>query len=418
MANSTIKVPNIGDLADVEVIEVNVNVGDRIKQEDPLITLESDKAAMDIPSPEDGLVVEILIKEGDKLSEGSPILSIETDVKDKQDNPEPQQEDTPQANSIKEPREQRIKQAPPPIETLNSKPRNTPHAGPAVRKLARKLGVDLQHVGGSGPHQRILKEDVQAYVKAKLSQPFNHSLPSRPDIDFSQFGPTEPLELSKIQCLTGQNTHRAWSSIPHVTQFDEADISDTEAFRQSIKQDYATQGIKITILPFLVKAAVSALKAFPRFNSSLNQTGEQLTLKSYFNIGVAVDTPKGLVVPVIRNADSKSISEIALEIAQLADKANNKKLKTTDLEGGCFTLSSLGHLSGTAFTPIINEPEVAILGLSPAQMKAVYDGKSFQPRLMLPLSLSYDHRVIDGVLAAQFTQHLASVLKDTRKMLL
>lgn len=413
MANSTIKVPNIGDLADVEVIEVSVQVGDQIKLEDPLLTLESDKAAMDIPSPAAGKVVELLVNVGDKLAEGDPILTIETDNKEKEVIEGPTEDAPSEA-----PAEPPLKTATPPIKTSSPEPRGTPHAGPAVRKLARKLGVDLQHVGGSGPHSRILKEDVQAYVKAKLSQPSSNSLPPRPEIDFTQFGNTEPLALSKIQRLTGQNTLRAWSSIPHVTQFDEANISDIESFRQEIKQDYADKGIKLTILPFLVKAAVSALKELPRFNSSLDSSAENLILKSYFNIGIAVDTPRGLVVPVIKQADCKSISDIALEIAELADKAQHKKLKTTDLEGGCFTLSSLGHLSGTAFTPIINEPEVAILGISPAQMKPVYDGQVFQPQLMLPLSLSYDHRVIDGVLAAKFTQHLAAVLQDARKMLL
>lgn len=415
MANSTIKVPNIGDITDVEVIEISVKVGDQIQQEDPLITLESDKAAMDIPSPEAGKVLELLVQLGDKLSQGSAILIIEADEKNSQTPSE-----TPTDEAIEKPAKAAMPpKTSPPMQMDTPTPSGTAHAGPAVRKLARKLGVDLQQVGGSGPHKRILKEDVHAYVKTKLSQPTSNSdFPPRPDIDFSQFGDIDTQALSKIQRLTGQNTLRAWSSIPHVTQFDTADISDIEEFRQSIKQDYADKGIKLTILPFLVKAVVSALKELPRFNSSLDSSGEQLILKSYFNIGIAVDTPRGLVVPVIKQADCKSISDIALEIAELADKAHNKKLKTIDLEGGCFTLSSLGHLSGTAFTPIINEPEVAILGISPAKMQPVYDGQAFQPRLMLPLCLSYDHRVIDGVLAAKFTQHLAEVLKDARKMLL
>lgn len=412
MANSTITVPNIGDLSDVEVIEISVKVGDQINQEDPLITLESDKAAMDIPSPKSGQVTGLLVQLGDKLSEGSEILTIETDSKDEAPNEKP----SPPSYTEEKPESTYVTDLAPspdinPISSL-------PHAGPAVRKLARKLGVLLQQVSGSGPHRRILKEDVQAYVKAKLSQSSNNGLPPRPEIDFSQFGEVKREPLSKINQLTGQNTLHSWSNIPHVTQFDEANISDIEDFRQSIKQEYATKGIKLTILPFLVKAAVSALKELPRFNSSLDTSGENLILKSYFNIGIAVDTPRGLVVPVIRNADCKSITDIALEIAELANKAQHKKLKITDLQGGCFTISSLGHLSGTAFTPIINEPEVAILGVSPAKMKPIYNGQVFQPQLMLPLSLSYDHRVIDGVLAAKCTQHLTAVLKDARKMLL
>lgn len=414
MPNSTITVPNIGDLSHVEVIEISVTVGDQVAKEDPLITLESDKAAMDIPSPESGKVTKLLVQLGDKLSEGAAILTIEKDSEDthlKHPSNKPLTEEAAEPDNTDT---TDLAAAP------DSKRRPTgqlPHAGPAVRKLARKLGVLLQEVNGSGPHRRILKEDVQAYVKNQLSQPSTR-LPAPPDIDFSQYGEVQSETLSKINRLTGHNTLRAWSSIPHVTQFDEANISDIEDFRRSIKQEYATKGVKLTILPFLIKAAVSALKALPRFNSSLDARGENLTLKNYFNIGIAVDTPRGLVVPVIRNADCKSISDIALEITELADKAKNKKLKNTDLEGGCFTLSSLGHLSGTAFTPIINDPEVAILGVSPAQMKPVYDGQVFQPQLVLPLSLSYDHRVIDGVLAAKFTQHLAAVLKDARKMLL
>jgi pyruvate dehydrogenase E2 component (dihydrolipoamide acetyltransferase) len=293
-----------------------------------------------------------------------------------------------------------------------------------VRKLARKLGVDLSQVAGSGPRNRILKEDVQSYVKSALqNRDTIHSrsglnLIPKPQVDFSQYGDIETIELSKINKLTGKNTHRSWVSIPHVTQFDEADITDLEHFRKSIKAEYAEKGVSITLLPFVVKAVVSGLKALPRFNASLDDAEENLILKHYYNVGIAVDTPYGLVVPVVKDVDRKSITEIAIEITELATKAKDKKLSPADMQGGCFTISSLGHIGGTGFTPIINEPEVAILGLSKSTLKPIFDGNAFQPRLMLPLSLSYDHRVIDGVLAAKFTQHIADVLADARKMLL
>lgn len=431
MAASKLTLPNIGDFSEVDVIEVNIQPGDSVTPEQPLITLETDKAAMEIPAPHAGVIKEVLVKVGDKISEGDVYAVLEASESGQATETNPPATSAPvadtQATEVPSPvaaetspePATRMAPAPPPDKNAYKTARGMPHAGPAVRKLARKLGVDLFQVEGSGPHDRILKEDVEAFVKRSLQDRGSGlAVAPLPSIDFSQFGDIETRELSKIQRLTGQNTHRAWVSIPHVTQFDEADITELEAFRKEEKSEYESRNIKLTLLPFVVKAVVSALRAFPRVNSSLNPGGESLTLKKYFHIGIAVDTPHGLVVPVLRNADCKGVAQLACEIADLAERARNKRLKPEELQGGCFTITSLGHISGTAFTPIINEPEVAILGLSKARLSPVYRGETLVPRLILPLSLSYDHRVIDGVLAAKFTQHLAETLADARKMLL
>ncbi|HSS47041.1 MAG TPA: 2-oxo acid dehydrogenase subunit E2, partial [Burkholderiales bacterium] len=296
-----------------------------------------------------------------------------------------------------------------------------PHASPSVRRFAREMGVNLDQVGGSGPKSRILKEDVQAYVKVELSRPrggAGFALPEMPQVDFAKYGPIESKPLSRIKKLSGANLHRNWVSIPHVTQHDEADITDLEAFRKSNSAETEKQGFKLTMLSFLIKACVTALKVHPEFNASLDKSGENLVLKKYYHIGVAVDTPDGLVVPVIRDADRKGVFDLARQLAEISKRARDKKLSPAEMQGGCFSISSLGGLGGTAFTPIINAPEVAILGVSKAQLKPVYQNGQLVPRLLLPLSLSYDHRVIDGAAAARFTTYLCSVLSDIRRLLL
>ena len=421
-----IKVPDIGDFKDIEVIEVLVKAGDTIRQEDSLITLESDKSAMELPSPKSGVVREVKLKAGDRVSKGAVILVLET-----------------AATVVTAPvAAQPVASAPAAAAaspTIAAKPANlsvapvssgpegaNPHASPAIRKFARELGVDLSRVKGTAPKNRISREDVQGYVKATLSKiseggvssGLGFAFPPLPEIDYSRFGPLESQGLSRIQKLSGPNLHRNWVSIPHVTQYDDADITDLEAFRVSLKAEAEKRGVKLSFLPFVMKAVASALKAHPTFNASLNTTGDTLILKKYFHIGVAVDTPDGLVVPVVRDVDQKSLFDIAQELSELSQKARGKKLRGGDMEGGCFTISSLGGIGGTAFTPIINAPEVAILGLSKNQMKPVYQEGQFVPRLMLPLSLSYDHRVIDGAEGARFIVHLSRSLQDMRRVLL
>ncbi|MGM0562975.1 MAG: 2-oxo acid dehydrogenase subunit E2 [Pseudomonadota bacterium] len=456
----TIPLPNIGDVESAEIIEIMVQAGDSVEQEAPLITLETDKAAMDIPCPEAGKVVELKVKVGDSVSEGDPILVLEAgedgggkDEKEsgkKEEASKDRGEEKPKAgkeqekaskasdSKAKSGESEKNRQKPdkkpsggdepapspaPPPDTQPYRPATSGrvHAGPAVRKLGRKLGVDLSQVSGSGPRGRILKEDVQAFVKQALTQKASGGgldINPPPSVDFAEFGEIETVELTKIQRLTGQNTHSAWMRIPHVTQFDRADITEVEAFRQREKAQLAKRDIKLTLLPFLIKAAVSALKAHPRVNSSLDPEGEHLIQKRYFHISIAVDTPQGLMVPVVRDADKKSLSELAEEVADLAERARKRKLAGHEMKGGCFTLTSLGHIGGSGFTPIINEPEVAIMGISKATTEALYNGKDFEPKLILPLSLSYDHRVIDGVLAARFARHFAEVLEDSRRLLL
>ena len=435
-APETVTVPDIGDFKDVEVIEVLVKAGDTVTKEQSLITLESDKATMEIPSPAAGVVKELKVKVGDKVSEGSAVLVIESQGGAPAAAPAQQGKEARPAPAAPKPETAPAAAAPIPRPSpVPLEPREAngarPHASPSVRKFARELGVDLAKVRGSGPKGRVLHEDVQGFVKGVMVEgagaasapaargggmPFN--LPAWPEVDFAKFGPIETKPLSRIQKLSGGNLHRNWVSIPHVTQFDEADITDLESFRKANTSVTEKQGFKLTMLAFLIKACVTALRQYPQFNASLDPKAESLILKKYYHIGVAVDTPDGLVVPVVRDADRKGVFDLARELSETSKLARDKKLKPGDMQGGTFSISSLGGIGGTAFTPIINAPEVAILGVSRSVMRPVWDGKEFAPRLMLPLSLSYDHRVIDGAAAARFTSYLASVLSDIRRSLL
>lgn len=421
-----VSIPDIGGATDVDVIDIMVSPGMKIDKDQALITLEGDKATMDIPSPYAGTVKEIKLKTGDKVSQGTPVLIMEavttadTDKSNERSSSETQL-------SVAQPIEQPVKT----MEVAETQPARSAtselehsdviSAGPAVRRMARELGVNLSLVKGSGRKTRITKEDIQNYIKARLSEkPVSTSfgLPTAPVIDFSKFGEIETKPLSKIKKLTGANVHRSWITIPHVTQFDEADITDLDNFRKSESDSKKDSGYKLTILAFVCKVVSKALHAFPQFNSSLDNGGEQLIYKKYCNIGIAVETPNGLVVPVIKNVDKLTVGDIALEMARLSSKARDKGLSPNDMSGGCFTISSLGGIGGTAFTPIVNSPEVAILGLSRSSIKPVYDKGEFKPRLMLPLSLSYDHRVIDGAEAARFTRYICDNLSDIRRVLL
>ncbi|HZE60379.1 MAG TPA: dihydrolipoyllysine-residue acetyltransferase [Burkholderiales bacterium] len=426
----TVGVPDIGDFKEVEVIEVLVKPGDKVAKEQSLVTLESDKATMEIPSPAAGVVKELKVKNGDKVSQGSPILVLEGG----EQRAEPRVESRPEA-----PKAAPSAPGPVPAASAGTRPvareareetASKPHASPSVRKFARELGVDLAQVQGSGPKGRILHSDVQGFVKGALSRgpaaaaakqsggalPFN--LPPWPEVDFAKFGPVETKPLARIQKLSGPYLHRNWISIPHVTQCDDADITDLEAFRKAQTAETEKKGFKLTMLAFMIKACVTALRQYPQFNSSLDKSGENIIIKKYFHIGVAVDTPGGLVVPVVRDADRKGVFDLAHELAEISKLARDQKLKPGDLQGGTFSISSLGGIGGSYFTPIINAPEVAILGVSRSVMKPVWNGKEFAPRLMLPLALSYDHRVIDGATAARFTTLLVSVLSDIRKLIL
>jgi len=425
----TVNVPDIGDFKDIEVIEVLVKPGDSVAKEQSLITLESDKATMEIPSPAAGVVQEVRLKTGDKVSEGAAILVLRAGA-----TAAPAPTATVPAAAFAAPMAPMAPvvaaavRAPVPAEPQDAT-QAKPHASPSVRKFARELGVDLALVRGGGPKGRILHADVQAFVKTALAAvpaspaapkggalPFG--IPAWPEVDFAKFGPVELKPLTRLQKLSGPNLHRNWVSIPHVTQFDEADITDLEAFRKSNTADTEKQGFKLTMLAFMIKACVTALRQHPNFNASLDRAGENLVVKKYYNIGVAVDTPDGLVVPVVRDADRKGVFDVAHELSNISKLARDKKLKPGDMQGGTFSISSLGGIGGTAFTPIINAPEVAILGVSRSALRPVWNGKAFEPRLMLPLSLSYDHRVIDGAAAARFTAYLASVLGDIRRTLL
>ena len=439
MAIQDVFVPDIGNFDSVDVIEVLVKAGDSIAKEDSLITVESDKASMDIPSPFAGVVKEIKIKVGDKVAQGGVILSM--DISDEAAKPAAvvaQAVAEKPAASIPEP----TRPAPEPPKTIA--PAKTPvpvgesavvatgklsHASPSVRKFARELGVNLALVQGSAAKNRILPKDVQAYVKGELAKPRTENMGAgvsslaalpMPVIDFSQFGEIALKPLSRIKKLSGANLHRNWVTAPHVTQFDEADITDLEEFRKSMQADAEKRGVKLTMLAFLIKASVNALKAYPNFNASLSPDGDNLILKDYFNVGFACDTPDGLVVPVVRDVHQKDVLDIARDLGELSGKARERKLKIEEMQGGCFTISSLGGIGGTMFTPIINCPEVAILGVSRSSMQPVYDAKSksFEPRLILPMSLSYDHRVIDGADGARFTSHMRMMLSDVRRLLL
>ena len=417
-------VPDIGDYKDVSVIEVMVKVGDSIAAEDTLLTLETDKAAMDVPSPFAGVIKELKVKLGDKVSEGSLILTLEVAGAAKTAEvaaPKAAAPATvaPVAASAPAP----AQAVATPVAAQSVQPVTSggkAHASPAIRRFARELGVDISQVSGSGDKGRVTKDDVQNYVKAAISAPRGATggnglqVLASPVVDFAKFGAVEIKPLSRIKKISGANLHRNWVTIPHVTQFDEADISEMEAFRKDLGAEYAKQNIKITPLVFLLKAAVKALQQYPEFNASLDASGENLVYKNYFHIGVAVDTPDGLMVPVLRDVDKKGLVQLAKELGEISAKAREKKITAADMQGGCFSISSLGGIGGTAFTPIINAPEVAILGVSRSNMKPVYKDGEFVPRLMLPLSLSYDHRVIDGALAARFTAYLAKVLSDIR----
>ncbi|MSQ63631.1 MAG: dihydrolipoyllysine-residue acetyltransferase [Betaproteobacteria bacterium] len=427
-------VPDIGDFKEVEVIEILVKPGDTIAKEQSLVSLESDKASMEIPAPEAGVVKELKVKVGDKVSEGSILLSMEAvgaapvGVEKAVDTKPSLKKEIPNISSVVT----HVEPVPPePKDAVQS----LPHASPSIRKFARELGVGLARVQGSGPKGRIVKEDVQSFVKGALSgRPAPAAAAAGkggeldvlpwPDVDFGKFGPVELKARSRIKKLSAANLHRNWVMIPHVTQFDEADITELEAFRKSNTAETEKQGFKLTMLAFLIKASVTALRQFPDFNASLDKTGEHLVLKKYFHIGVAVDTPEGLMVPVVRDADRKGVFDLARELAEISKLARDKKLKAGDMQGGTFSISSLGGIGGTAFTPIINAPEVAILGVSRSAFRPLYSGKDekgkdvFSARLMLPLSLSYDHRAIDGALAARFTAYLANALSDIRGTLL
>ena len=430
-----ILVPDIGNFKDVNVIEVAVKAGDTVKTEQALITLETDKAAMDVPAPFDGVVKEVKVKVGDKVSQGSLIVLIEAGDGAAQAAPAPAAAPAGQATEPAVPAPAAAKPAPatpPPAEPSvapadvaapPASPASVAHASPAIRRFARELGVDLAQVKGSGEKGRVTKEDVQSFVKSALAQPRGAAggglqVLAMPEIDFARFGAIETRPLARIRKISGANLHRNWVTIPHVTQFDEADITDMEVFRKQLNEEYAKQGIKITPLAFLLRAAMEALQQYPEFNASLDAGGENLVVKKYIHIGVAVDTPDGLMVPVIRDVDQKGIVQLAKELGEISAKAREKKLAATDMQGGCFTISSLGGIGGTAFTPIINAPEVAILGVSRSGMKPVYQNGEFVPRLMLPLSLSYDHRVIDGAAGVRFTGYLAQTLADIRRLAL
>jgi len=426
-----ILVPNIGDFDDVEVIEVLVAPGDTVRAEDSLITVESDKASMEIPAPEAGVVKEVKIQVGDKVSEGSLILLLEPSG----DAAPAEVDSVPAAPEDKAP----VSRPPKPVAApapARAAPRPvtpplTPgrvdevsfsraYASPGIRRFARELGVDLGRVGGSGRKGRITKDDVKAFVKQVMTQGMPAAgglqVAPLPEIDFAKWGDIESRPLTKINKLTGQFLHRNWVTIPHVTQFDEADITDMEVMRKAMAAEHKKQGIRITPLVFLMKAIVKALQEYPRFNSSLDSSGENLIFKKYFNVGIAVDTPDGLVVPVVQDVDKKGLVDLAVELGEISIKARDKKLKPADMQGGCITISSLGGIGGTKFTPIVNAPEVAILGVSRSKMQPQWNGEEFIPRLMLPLALSYDHRVIDGADGARFTTFLSSALADPENL--
>lgn len=449
MSVKDILVPDIGDFDSVEVIEVLVAPGDTVAADDSLITVESDKASMDIPAPQAGIVKEVKIKVGDKIAEGHLILTLEPSgaettkpVEASSPAPAPAPTSTPVKEEAKAEVPEPSRPAPEPPKQVQ--PTNKPvpvgahvdtnrekksHASPSVRKFARELGVDLKFVQGTGPKNRILASDVQSYVKDELTKPRADNMGAgigalatlaMPVIDFTKFGEIETKPLSRIKKLSGANLHRNWVTAPHVTQFDEADITDLEDFRRSMKAEAEKRGVKLTMLAFLIKASVNALKAYPTFNASLSPDGDSLILKNYYNIGFACDTPDGLVVPVVKDVQRKDVLDIAADLMDLSSKARERKLKVEEMQGGCFTISSLGGIGGTMFTPIINCPEVAILGVSRSSMKPIYNEESddFEARLMLPLSLSYDHRVIDGADGARFTSHLRMMLSDVRRLLL
>ncbi len=430
-----ILLPDVGDFEDIEIIEVIINTGDSVEKDDSIIILESDKATMEIPSPLTGEIKSVDVKVGDRISEGAQIAQIETAESDAEESIEPATAvEQPPAAAAPEEKAPEPAPAPAPAAAAPSPtaaaepvtPSGFAHASPGIRRFARELGVDVSKVSGTGNKGRILKQDVQNFVKSAMS---GGAAPARtgsglniepmPAVDFSRFGEIDTQPLSRIKKISGAHLHRSWISVPHVTQFDEADITELEAFRKSLAKEAEKKGVRLTPLVFIMKAVVSALQAYPQFNASLDPAGENLILKKYFHIGVAVDTPNGLVVPVIRDVDQKGIYELSAELAETAARARDGKLAPGDMQGGCFSISSLGGIGGTQFTPIVNAPEVAILGVARSKMQPVYqeDG-SFKPGLILPLALSYDHRVIDGAQGARFTNYLSQVITDIRRVLL
>ena len=447
-SNSEVRVPDIGDFNNVEIIEVHVKAGDEIKAEDPLITLETDKAAMEVPAPAAGKVAEVKVKQGDRVSAGDVVLLMEKSGSETGSAEKPGSEQGLAAakSGSESPAKRASKTDPEPEPEPETPPRTEPsagakrepeakpaageesvsdpssvHAGPSVRKFAREMGVDLGKVKGSGVKGRITHDDVKAWVKQALQQGASAGggagLPAVPEVDFSKFGPTGLKPLSRVARISGPRLHASWVNLPHVTQFDEADITEMERARKDLKADAEKEGAKLTPLAFMLRACVKALREFPQFNASLHPDGQQLIMKQYFNIGFAVDTPGGLVVPVIKGLEGKSLFQVAREIGELSEKARDGKLAGADMQGGSFTISSLGGIGGKFFTPIINAPEVAILGVSRHAMQPVWLDGEFVPRLMLPLSLSYDHRVIDGATAVRFTRFLAEILSDVDRLL-
>lgn len=425
-----IVLPDIGDFPSVEVIEILVAVGDTVAEEDSLVSLESDKATMEIPSTDNGVVKSIQVSLGDSISQGAALVVLEIEDAVEATKEAPAADD--KANeSVKNQEVDAVKEiakapktAPSPVAQPAVQSSGKSHASPSVRRFARELGVDLSGVSGSGSKGRILKEDVQTYVKNALANPggsgveSGFNLGSAPQVDFTKFGDIEEMPLGRIKKISGKHLHRSWVGIPHVTQFDETDITHLEAFRKEQKNHAEKQGVKLTFMPFLMKAVASALKDFPNFNSSLSADTESLIMKKYINIGIAVDTPNGLMVPVVRNVDKKGVFELAAELMELSAKTRDGKLAPADMQGGCISISSLGGIGGTQFTPIVNSPEVAILGISRAAMKPVWNGKDFDAKLIMPFSLSYDHRVIDGAEGVRFTTYLGQLLGDIRKLLL
>ncbi len=452
--NKTITLPDVGDFEDIEIIEILVSVGDELEPEQSIIVLESDKATMEIPSPYAGTIESILVSVGDRLNEGDQIATISaSDAAPQPDDSKPEtvaveKETLPveSAPAIEAPAEVRVT-ATPAVDVSKSKSDAVPgktlrphpgasatqaassgnkmiHASPSIRRYARELGVNLEQVIASGAKGRIVKADVKAFVKSTMSSGgagaagTGISVSSLPEVDHSKFGEIETVALSRIQKISGAHLHRSWVTVPHVTQFDDADITELEAFRKSLAKEAEQKGVRLTPLVFLMKAVVTALQAFPNFNASLDSSGENLVLKKFFHIGIAVDTPKGLVVPVVRDVDQKGLFDLAAELGEISVRARDGKLSPGDMQGGCFTISSLGGIGGTYFTPIVNAPEVAILGVSRSKMQPVYIDGEFAPRLILPLGLSYDHRVIDGAQAARFTNFLSQVISDIRRVLL
>jgi len=436
-----ILLPDIGDFKDVEIIEVMVAAGDVVEAEAPLIALESDKATMEVPAPAAGTIQAVKVNVGDRISEGDLIAIMETAGSEAQaaapvaaaqaaqeaeavvpagasadEELEGDEDKSPPAPSYTRRAPATL---PPPVQLSGTAP---PHASPSVRRFARELGADLRAIRGSGSKGRITRDDVKAWIKGELSQPRGGAgglaITPQPDIDFSKFGSVDIQDMPRIKKISGPHLQRAWVSIPHVTHHDEVDVTELEAFRQSLKPEAERQGARVTSMLFIMKALVASLKEFPRLNASLTPDGQRLVLKQYYHIGIAVDTPKGLLVPVIRDVDKKGVWELAKEMGEVSARAREGKLTPTEMQGGCISISNLGGIGGTAFTPIINAPEVAILGLSRSRMQPFWNGKEFEPRLMMPLDLSYDHRVIDGAEAARFVVHLREMVDDVRRMVL